>query len=283
MLIMKEYEQKARDYFQNLKNSNITENRLIYEFIFNFFGYGNLEEKCKYWFVGIEESGGNLIDEVNERVALWYKNKNITEDLYEYHRNLTKDRSAFDDFLDAKATKIQFTWEQLIRIVLSYEDKTINPDTILSYQKNNLCRINNNTCLLELLPLPDSRNSQWIYKNYDSCLNNKDIYVENIIQYRIQRIKELIKYKKPQFVVLYIMSYFNSSYGKYICSIFESGFQPQYLESSDFPIYIGKLNNTTLIVSHHPTAHNNNKNKKIFKNNKNNYFTEIGKLLKSSQ
>lgn len=277
---MTEYERKDREYFKGLKDSNNKENRLLYEFIFNFFGYGNL--KGKYWFVGIEESGGKTIDDITERVYLWHKNKSITEDLYEYHKNLISDRSAFNDFLGVNATKIQPMWEQLVRIVLSYEsNKTINDSSILNYQKNNFCRANNETCLLELLPLPDSRNSEWIYKNYDFCLDNKDIYVENIMQYRIQRIKELIHAKKPLFVVLYIMSYFNSSYGKYICSIFKSGFQPKYLKNSDFPIYIGKLNNTTLLVTHHPAAHNNNKNKKIFKNDKNDYFKEIGRLLKN--
>ncbi len=207
-------ESQARAFFKNLNNTN----QKLYEYIFRFFGYGNLDGK--YWFVGIEESGGKSTEEINERVELWHtRGKNITEDLNEYHKELKCDTSAFENYLGANAGSIQTTWEQLIRVILSYQNnKSIERPDILNYQKTELGRIDKDTCLLELLPLPDSRNSGWIYNkyNYDECLNDKNLYVENIIQYRIQKIKELIKCKKPKFVVFYIMSYLNSSYGKYI-------------------------------------------------------------------
>jgi hypothetical protein len=42
---------------------------LLEEFINNFYGYGNYHGK--YWFIGMEEGGGNSIEEINRRLASW--------------------------------------------------------------------------------------------------------------------------------------------------------------------------------------------------------------------
>ncbi|MFL7892770.1 MAG: hypothetical protein AB8I56_11970, partial [Anaerolineales bacterium] len=58
---------------------------LLEDFINRFFGYGNF--KGKYWFIGMEEGGGNSLEEINRRLDAWdMRGRREVEDVADYHR-----------------------------------------------------------------------------------------------------------------------------------------------------------------------------------------------------
>ena len=60
---------------------------LLSEYMEQCFGYGNLDGD--YWFVGMEEGGGNSFEEVNRRIRSWAeRGKRELEDLFEYHKEI---------------------------------------------------------------------------------------------------------------------------------------------------------------------------------------------------
>ena len=52
---------------------------LLADYMGGFWGYGNLSGD--YWFVGMEEGGGDSFEEVNQRISQWNKRgRNSFED-----------------------------------------------------------------------------------------------------------------------------------------------------------------------------------------------------------
>ncbi len=45
------------------------DDELLTDYMDTFFGYGNYEGR--YWFIGMEEGGGNSFDDVNHRLSTW--------------------------------------------------------------------------------------------------------------------------------------------------------------------------------------------------------------------
>ena len=60
---------------------------LLDDFMRSFFGYGSYQ--ADYWFVGLEEGGGNSIEEVMSRLEIWnYQERQELEDVRIYHEAL---------------------------------------------------------------------------------------------------------------------------------------------------------------------------------------------------
>lgn len=80
-----------------------------------------------------------------------------------------------------------------------------NKQMLRDYQVQRLGRSNDETCLLELLPLPSPNTSSFIYKDWDIIPNNedRDSYTKSLIQERIKQIRALIAQYKPKYVVMY--------------------------------------------------------------------------------
>jgi hypothetical protein len=49
--------------------SNPLDESLLQEFMSNFYGYGNYA--APYWFIGMEEGGGDTIEEITRRLTVW--------------------------------------------------------------------------------------------------------------------------------------------------------------------------------------------------------------------
>jgi hypothetical protein len=128
------------------------------EFIENFYGYGNYDGD--YWFIGKEEGGGNTLNEIQERLSLWERRgKRELEDIADYHIALGDKRYFTHPFA------IQSTWNKLIRMVLAVQQEPQTTDMVRTYQREKLGRLDGDTCLLELLPLPSRSTGEWIYGN----------------------------------------------------------------------------------------------------------------------
>jgi hypothetical protein len=60
--------------------TDLFDDQLLSEFVQNFYGYGNYSGQ--FWFIGMEEGGGNSFSEINTRLAVWAnRGRNELEDL----------------------------------------------------------------------------------------------------------------------------------------------------------------------------------------------------------
>jgi len=175
---------------------------LLQNFIATFYGSGNYSGD--YWFVGIEEGGGNDLDQVTKRINTW-KDLGGTElvDIFDFHIRI----SYPEYFTDP--VKLQRTWMQQARIVLSSKGQSATKPAIKAYQRDILGRKAEETCLLELLPLPSPSTTVWNYNrwSYLPFLKNRKVYREYCIPWRCEHIRFQISIHMPKIVVFFGLSY----------------------------------------------------------------------------
>ena len=96
-----------------LLDKEILRNRLQ-----NFWGFGQYESD--FWFVGMEEGGGNEIDEVSKRLRSWKAlgSKELVDN-YEYHQGIPG--YEYERFFEGNI-RLQMTWAKLIRVYLNSEN-----------------------------------------------------------------------------------------------------------------------------------------------------------------
>lgn len=88
--------------------------QLLDTFANTFYGYGN--EEADYWFVGMEEGGGNSYEEINCRLLTWkQRGQNELELVHTFHQDIGMGMEKFFQ----NPPKDQHTWSRLIRILLS--------------------------------------------------------------------------------------------------------------------------------------------------------------------
>jgi hypothetical protein len=135
--------------------------QLLESFMYGFYGFGSYQ--APYWFVGMEEGGGNTLEVIVKQLDLWDKDgREELMDVAQYARDMNYTRWYGDN------PKLQPTWKHLIRIVLTAEGQPFDKDAMRDYQKNVIGTKRGNTCLLELLPLPAPNVSSWLYKDISS-------------------------------------------------------------------------------------------------------------------
>ena len=179
---------------------------LLQHFLHEFHGYGSYE--APWWFIGMEEGGGNDEAEVIRRLLAWDKRGRLElEDVTEYHR----------EFGVTKFWKTmpptQPTWRQLIRLLLTAklnQTGQVTLNQIREYQRDKWGRHGSETCLLDLLPLPSPKANAWGYNVWSnmSQLLSRDSYREWLAPKRIEIIRRQIARHRPKFVVLYGKAYF---------------------------------------------------------------------------
>ncbi|GBE94660.1 hypothetical protein [Nostoc cycadae] len=241
-----------------MNNQNSFDDELLKKRIDTFYGYGNYQGN--YWFIGMEEAGGDFKD-VNNRINIWDKRglKEI-DDVAEYHIDIGWP----SDFQPGAA--IQPTWKGLIRIVLSAKGKEkINLEDVRQYQIQELGRKDKETCLLELLPLPAPSLKHWIYNQHShlSYLFNRQIYESYCLEKRINYIAERIKEHKPEGVVFYGKLY-EYSWREITKKITDIDFK---LTSEGF--LICRTSQTMFVIAKHPVAFGST----------NQYFHNIGRAI----
>src|ERR1035437_960143 len=228
----------------------------IDEFCLGYYGFGELHSK--YWFVGMEEGGETTAEDCKNDIEKW--DKKPTSVIRDADIINTK---AWEMFFSPEAKKIQKTWGGIIRLILSIENKPIDKENILDFQKNSLGRENENNLLLELLPLPNRNTAKWIYSSYElPQFSSRIKYYRHYTPERIKQIKELIAENNPEVVVFY------SATKKYIKDWEEIiGIE----ENKDLRSpYLIKKDKTIFVICNHPAAHGIT----------NDYYPELGKNIR---
>jgi hypothetical protein len=234
--------------------TELFDDQLLSQFVQNFCGYGNYSGQ--FWFIGMEEGGGNSFSEINTRLTTWAnRGKSELDDLAEYHNDI----GVMDWFNDKP--KLQPTWNKLIRILLSSSGKLPTTEQVREYQKTLLGRLFGDTCLLELLPLPSPSIGQWLYAQYSQLpyLKDRATYRQECIESRIEHLQGRINQYQPKVVIFYSLSY--QEYWKKITRV-------DFCQNSD-KIYFGRNESTLFVMTKHPAAQGVTSE----------YFHQVGQLI----
>lgn len=215
---------------------------LLSDYIEGFWGYG--AKNADYWFVGMEEGGGDSFDEISQRIIQWDKRgRKPLEDLYEYHMDINV------PMWFQKNARLQPTWKKLIRVLLSAKGEFSDTELVRSYQIERLGRSDGEVCLLELLPLPSPTTNHWLYNKHSDIpnLSSRVIYTQKIGANRARKITKLIIEHQPKFVMFYGIGYLD-----WWRKVAQTELTSKTLHNKT--AYFGKLKNTVIVASQHPVA-----------------------------
>jgi hypothetical protein len=237
------------------------DDQLLERFINKFYGSGNYEGK--YWFIGIEEGGGNTLEEVSNRLNVW---KGLGEkelvDVTHFHIRLDDPTRFFSD-----PVKLQQTWRQLIRMILIAEGEDSNNTELKAYQRDRLGRKDQDTCLLEILPLCSPNTSTWHYVEWSNLhfLKDRKTYENYCRERQCSHLRTLIKTCQPEVVVFYSNS---SKFQKWWHDV--AGPDVNF-HSKDHEILHGFSEKTLFMIINHPAR----------RGISNDYFVKAGSIIKS--
>ena len=183
----------------------------------HFYGYGSWDSSI--WFIGYEESGGDLPEEVAEKLDYFMSahrsaNEPVLCNIRDLYRKVTFRVSGprgklFSDFYEhrfgANAVQHGF-WKNMIAFVHGYKNETL-PD-LLGYQKKSFAQPSSREALIQLYPLP-AHNHAWYYSWLDlpelDFLKSRTSYQEHLFESRMNTILQKINQHKPELVLFYGM------------------------------------------------------------------------------
>ena len=176
--------------------------QLLQRFINTFYGSGNYQGN--YWFLGMEEGGGNDLNRVITRITAWQE-LGVTDlvDIYDFHMRIN-----YPAYF-TNPVKLQRTWIQQARIVLAAKGKPSKAADVKIYQRDIIGRKDSQTCLLELLPLPSPSTSDWFYNRWTDIdfLRTRESYRNYCLPWRITNIQSRIQQYQPKLVIFCGKSY----------------------------------------------------------------------------
>ena len=201
----------------------LIEQEPLKHWIDNFYGYGSWQSRC--WFIGYEEGGGELPEEVAEKINYFYKThppgtEKTLCDIRELYQHVAvrwegPKASSFNNLyeyrFDNRAT-LHGSWKNLIAFIHGYKNKKV-PNQ-LKYQKTTFASpTKNQEALIQLYPLPSPHNHAWYYSWLDlpelGFIKSRTLYYEHLYQSRIQTILSNIVAYKPEVVLMYGMDNIN--------------------------------------------------------------------------
>jgi hypothetical protein len=199
------------------------EEKPLKHWIDNFYGYGSWD--ARIWFVGYEEGGGDLPEEVAQKLNYFYNTHASAKqptlcNIHELYRHVSfkldgPKADLFTSLYDYRFNShaiLHGSWKNLIAFVYGYRNEKL-PD-LLSYQKNSFASPSAHEALIQLYPLPSPHNHAWYYSWLDipqfSFLKSRTLYQEHVYENRIQGILNNISAYRPEVVVMYGMDNINT-------------------------------------------------------------------------
>jgi hypothetical protein len=242
------------------------DNQLLKAYAQTVYGYGRYEAPC--WFIGMEEGGGDDPRHVAHKLDKWDKRgRPELTDLRDFH----SDTQLMEQLTES--SKLQPTWEQLIRILLTVKGEPDTRKTIFEYQELKLGRADGETCVVELLPLPSPNSGTWIYPAYSLLpeLRTRKRYMKHFARPRAEHLKARIQEHTPAFVVFYGINPWHKAWWQFIADVELARVNIDAAKYPDARYYIGDNGRTVFAMSIHPTA----RVKGVGKD----YFATIGKAI----
>jgi hypothetical protein len=201
----------------------LIEEKPLQHWIDNFYGYGSW--KAPVWFISYEDSGGDLPEEVAQKLNYFYnthrsgKDKSLC-DIRELYRHATayldgpradKYKTLYDYRFGNHAT-LHGIWKNLIAFVHGFQNEKL-PD-LLTYQKNVFALpAAKREAWIQFYPLPSPHNHAWYYSWLDmpqfSFLKSRSLYQQYLYATRMNTILHHIDLYKPKVVLMYDMNNIN--------------------------------------------------------------------------
>lgn len=201
----------------------LIDEKSLTRWIDNFYGYGSWH--ARFWFIGHEETGGELPEEVADKLN-YFQKVHISEDgtlcdirdLYKYVAVRWEGPKAnslnnlYEYRFGSNATQ-HGVWKNLIAFAHGYRQEE-EPD-LLAYQQHIFISPSAQTeALIPLYPLPGPNSHAWYYSWLDlpqlRFLKSRTLYEEHVYQRRIHRILSNIVTYKPELVLMYGMDNINT-------------------------------------------------------------------------
>jgi len=200
------------------------EEKTLKHWIDHFYGYGSWH--AKFWFIGYEEGGGDVPEEVAEKINYFAKAHAPTPseslcDIRELYRHVTMPEEGPKAGLFTNRYEYRFgkhailnnVWKNLIAFVHGYQNEKL-PD-LLTYQQHTFASpAEHNEALIQLYPLPSPHNHAWYYSWLDfpqlGFLKSRVLYEEHVYENRIKCIMSKIKAHKPEVVLMYGINNINT-------------------------------------------------------------------------
>jgi hypothetical protein len=165
------------------------------EFARNFLGYGTYQ--APFWFVGLEEGGGDSAEELARRINAWHsRGRRELEDLVDYHSAI-----GITQWLNPGPT-IQPTWKGYIRTLLAARGLPTDPNAVRQYQASRFGRADGETCLLEINPLCRPSTEIPAYAIGTEGLTDPETVRARYTQARVDRIRARITAHRPSVVLI---------------------------------------------------------------------------------
>jgi hypothetical protein len=200
------------------------EEKKLRHWIDNFYGYGSWQ--AKFWFIAHEEGGGELPEEVAEKIN-YFQNAHPDAstgtlcDIRELSKHVAMrgegpKAGTFTNRYEYRFDKnavVNNIWKNLTAFKHGYQNKKL-PD-LLTYQKNTFASASSaKEALIQLYPLPSPHNHAWYYSWLDApelpFIKSRALYQGHVYETRIQTILSNIKTYKPELVLMYGMDNINT-------------------------------------------------------------------------
>jgi len=268
----------------------LIEEKPLKHWIDNFYGYGSWQ--ARFWFIGYEEGGGEVPEEVADKINYFYEVHPPTSgttlcdirELYQ-HIAITWDSPKANSFRNRYeyrfgANAIQHgVWKNLIAFVHGNHNHKL-PD-LLEYQKHTFASTSSHSeALMALYPLPSPHNHAWYYSWLDlpqlGFLKSRALYQENVYRSRMHSILSNINTYKPEVVLMYGMDNINAL--KKSVYEFFNGVQFKMIKAIKQQIpqhHRANVNGTTLLITTQIPALRHNRIETGFD------WEEFGKRVKS--
>lgn len=184
-----------------------------------FYGYGSW--RAPIWLIAYEESGGELPEEVAEKLDYFYDahpaNAPALCDIRKLYRRVAirwdgpkaaQFATRYEYRFGERAVK-HGVWKNLIAFAHAYRGDTL--DDPLAYQRDSFAI--DQEALVRLYPLPVAHHA-WYYSWLDlpehlSFLKSKPLYQQEIYPHRIRTILANVREYKPRLVLMYGMDNIN--------------------------------------------------------------------------
>jgi hypothetical protein len=183
-----------------------------------FYGYGSWNSKL--WLVGYEEGGGELPEEVAEKLGYFDSihpraDEPVLCDMRELYARVTyrdegpkgKTYKTLFDYRFASDAMLHGAWKNLIGFAHGYRQEKL-PD-LLAYQRKTF--IGDREAMIQLYPLPSPHSHAWYYSWHTvseplQYIRQRERYEQHVFPSRMGTILKQIKRYKPGLVLMYGMS-----------------------------------------------------------------------------
>ncbi len=192
----------------------------LQHWIDHFYGYGSWD--AKIWFVTYEESGGDLPEEVAEKIDYFYSTNKTSIpalcDLREIYKQVLfriegprakRFKNLYDHRFGTDAV-LHGVWKNLIAFVHGFRQQAV--PNLLEYQQK-VFATGKSEALINLLPLPSPHAHAWYYAWLDlpgfQFLKSRVSYQDQVYPNRIHTLIEKIRKHQPDVVLMYGMENIN--------------------------------------------------------------------------